>query len=76
MRQAADWLAMTPLTEQSVHQYAQALVYMHGRQAPYFAAMHALARRESSEHEAWRLWLAVGDATARLISVKSDQRLH
>ena len=67
---------MTSLTEQSVHEYAQALVFVHGSQAPYFAAMHALARRESSEHEAWRLWLAVGDATAQLISVRSDQRLH
>lgn len=67
---------MTALTEHSIHQYAQALVDVHGRQAPYMAAIHALARRESSEPEGWHLWLAVGEVSATIICGQTTTPVH
>ena len=67
---------MPTLTEQNIHQYAQALVEVHGENAPYMAAIHALARRESREPDASRLWLAVGERSAAIIAGSATETLH
>ena len=66
----------TFLTERTVHQYAEALIMVHGTGAPYFAVMHALARRESGEPEGWNLWLAVSLATEKILAQGSGETLH
>jgi len=64
------------LTEASVYQYAEVLVYVHGGSAPYFALMNALARRESSKAGDWSLWLAVSIATSQILAEGSSKHLH
>ena len=67
---------MNSLTEQNIRQYAQALVEVHGEHAPYVAAIHALARRESHEPKASQLWLAVGETSAAIIAGEAAGTLH
>ncbi len=69
-------LSTKALTDQNVSQYARALIRMHGRRAPYFAALHAMARQESGEAEGSRLWLAVERATLRLIAQGTEETVH
>ena len=67
---------MPMLTERNIHHYARALVEVHGKNAPYMAAIHAIARRECREPDASRLWLAVGEKSAAIIAGSPAGTLH
>ena len=64
------------LNDQNVPQFARVLIRMHGHRAPYFAAIHALARQESGETEDSRLWLAVERVTSHILSLGSEKAVH
>ena len=68
---------MMILTERNIQQYAQTLVDVRGKHTPYVAAIYAVVRREYPEpREFWRLWLAVGKASATLIGGATANTLH
>jgi len=67
---------VTSAADRKAREYAEALVLVHGRRAPYFATVHALARRESGEPDLCRMWLAAGAAARKMLARKTGRRVH